>query len=147
MVHLVSPTGRPIRGVDRWGCGAFGAPRGGRPHYGVDFEAAPGQPVVAPCDAVVVRMAPPYPDGSYGGLLLRAGLVEIKLFYLRPTVMTGERVTQGQQIGVAEDLRLKYPEITPHVHMEVTLRADGGYLRKEDAVYVAPAILLDDGTA
>lgn len=123
-----SPTGRPVRGTDAWGSGAFGAPRGGRPHYGVDYVCEPGQVVVAPCTSVVVRVRRPYADDlSWSGILLRVpDLAEVTLYYLQPTAASGTSVTAGQAIGVAQDITRRYTDpargpITPHVHAEVRL--------------------------
>ena len=123
-----SPTGKPQRGVDGWGSGAFGAPRGGRPHYGVDYVCEPGQTVVAPCTGAAVRVRRPYADDlSWSGLLIRVEhLAEVTLYYIEPEVVLGTQLAAGTPIGVAQDISARYKDpargaMTPHVHAEVRL--------------------------
>jgi len=127
-VRLYSPTGRGVRGVDEWGSGAFGASRDGgvRRHAGTDFVATPDQVVTAPCGGVVTRRVRCYADTPrWQGLEIDAGWGLVKLLYVEPRVAPGVRVSAGEPIGVAQDLRARYPGITPHVHLEVALGAVG----------------------
>jgi murein DD-endopeptidase MepM/ murein hydrolase activator NlpD len=115
-----APLGR--RGEDAWGSGAFGAPRGGRAHRGVDLVVVPGESILAPFAGDLVREARPYDDDDrFSGLLLRGrgrwSGCEVKIFYLQPR--EPGPVRRGQVIGKAQDIALKYPGITPHVHVEL----------------------------
>jgi murein DD-endopeptidase MepM/ murein hydrolase activator NlpD len=122
-----SPTGSNlVRGNDPFGQGRFGASRGLRLHVGVDFSVTAGEPVYAPVFGKVVRTALPYKsDQRYKGLVIEGlgkyvGYV-IKLFYLEPRLgIVGRMVTQGEVVGTAQDLTIKYRGITNHIHFEIT---------------------------
>lgn len=120
---MISPTGQPVRIQDNHGRGHYGARRGNRIHRGADFICQPGQSVVSPLAdrAHVVRVAKPYADDlRWSGLLLRAPHLEVKLFYLTPLPgIVGQWVRQGEQIGIAQDISIKYEGMTPHIHMEI----------------------------
>ena len=121
---MISPTGHGIRHSDKWGSGHFGAPRGDRRHRGVDFIVSPiGQIIVAPCAGDVVRYKRPYANPINGtlfnGLLIRASDFEYTLFYLEPLIeVIRTRVEEGQIIGHAQDISLKYPQMIAHIHMQ-----------------------------
>ena len=124
----LAPLTRPtlcLRDTDNWGSGAYGAPRGDRTHRGIDIITTPDQPIHAPFNGTVVRQADPYEeDPRYTGCLLRRepdGL-EVKLFYLE-----GARigpVKEGEPIGKAQDIAIKYPGITNHIHLEVWVNGE-----------------------
>lgn len=118
---LISPTGLGLRGADAWGSGAWLARRGARSHLGVDFRAKPGQEIVMPCTARVVRKKYPYPgDFDLEGVLLDAGGWQVTLFYLVPQVMPGTIRPIGAVLGTAQDISKRYDmRMTPHVHLEV----------------------------
>jgi hypothetical protein len=93
-------------------------------HQGLDIEAKPGEEVYSPIEGEVIREALPYADDpSFRGLLIRgAGAwagYEVKLFYVEG-LLCGKAIP-GQSIGRAQDLTFKYPGITNHVHLEVTV--------------------------
>ena len=118
--YIMSPTGSSVRRVDKWGSGRYGASRGVRLHAGADFIAMPGQGVMAPIAGHIEREARPYPNEVFSGVLMRAAWVEIKMFYFEPyRDMIGTDVSQGEVIGIAQDLQTKYPGITPHIHLEI----------------------------
>lgn len=118
---MISPTGKPIRDYDKWGSGAYGAPRGEKsPHDGVDFICVPGQDVVAPIDGVVVRESKPYVDSPFSGLIIKGKDAEIQMFYLLPDKrLFGQKITKGEVIGKAQNIGIKYAGITPHIHLEI----------------------------
>lgn len=118
------PTGHGVRGTDAYGSGHFLAPRGGRPHWGVDYIATPGQEVTAPCHGKIKRVRRPYADDmSYLGVLIEADWgALITMFYVDPEPrLIGARIVAGSPIGVAQTLQARYPGITDHVHCEVRL--------------------------
>ncbi len=109
---------------DSWGGGQFKAQRdhGVRMHNGLDVVADAGEKIYSPIDGNVVREAVPYKDdNSYKGVVLQgtgawAGF-QVKIFYVQ-----GEfsgLVKKGSEIGVAQNLTMRYPGITNHVHVEV----------------------------
>ena len=118
---IVSPTGGPVRDVDNHGMGHFGAPRGPRQHKGTDYVGIPGQHILSPIDGVIVREARPYAnDTRYSGLLICGKHLYVKLFYIEPdwSVM-GAGVFKGKTvIGIMQNIGLKHPGITPHVHLQ-----------------------------
>ena len=121
---LVEPTMKS-RGSDAYGSGQHGARRDGgtRAHAGLDVIATANQEIFSPMDGTVIREAFPYKDDPrYRGILVRgtgafAGY-EMKLFYVNG-LFSGE-AKAGQLIGHAADLRIKYPGITNHIHLEMT---------------------------
>lgn len=119
MTTYTCPVAGGLRTPDAWGSGAFGASRGDRRHRGLDLIVDPGDAIYAPMDGTLVREVRPYAsDPRYSGVLIRgAGGVEIKIFYVSGWSLGP--VSAGDEIGVAQDLRPKYPAITNHVHVEV----------------------------
>jgi len=124
----LAPLTRPtldIRDTDDWGSGAYGAPRGNRTHRGIDLVTKPGQTIHAPFTGTVVRHANPYDDDPrYTGCLLRreSDGLEVKLFYLEG-IDIGP-VANGDPIGTAQDIAIKYPGIINHIHLEVWLNGE-----------------------
>ncbi|MCO6487427.1 MAG: peptidoglycan DD-metalloendopeptidase family protein [Phaeodactylibacter sp.] len=115
-------TGQRSRAHDAWGSGQYGAPRGGRKHQGLDIRAAPFQKVFAPFPGTITREAAPYRDDHrYRGLVLQGSGAwkdyTLKIFYVQG-IVSGE-VGAGSQIGYVQNLGLKYPGITNHIHVEV----------------------------
>lgn len=118
---MISPTGRGIR-RDQAGDGSYGSSRGSRRHVGLDFLCDVDQAVVAPISGVIVRIANPYADSDLSGLVIRGEQATIKMFYFLPaTGIVGTQVRQGQPIGTAQDVTLKYPGqgMLPHIHLQV----------------------------
>ena len=123
---MISPTGHGIRYADKWGRGAYGAPRdnGSRIHNGLDFIVSPiGQKIVAPCAGLVVRIKLPYANPVknvlFSGILVRASDYEYTLFYFEPLKeIISTRIQEGQLVGHAQDISMKYPGMIPHIHMQ-----------------------------
>jgi hypothetical protein len=94
---------------------------GQRLHFGIDLSMPCGTPLVAIGDGEVVGVS----DLSFGSaphnLLIRhdAGYVSLYGHLLeRPQLVPGQRVAQGQQVGLSGD-----PDLTctsrPHLHLEI----------------------------
>lgn len=119
---MISSTGKGIRN-DGAGQGHYGAGRGRKVHQGMDDICEPGQDVVAPISGKIVRKAYPYSDKSYGGLMIQGPRMAVKLFYFKPASgIVGKQVRQGDVIGTAMDITLRYPDdedMTPHIHREI----------------------------
>jgi hypothetical protein len=93
-------------------------------------------------------------DPRWKGIQIANNQIRVELWYMdaRNTVAVGEFVTAGQHVGVAQDITIKYPptekkpyEMTPHIHVRVTLRAfttiaNGRYVSFEQ--YIDPSLLL-----
>jgi hypothetical protein len=136
-----------IRGVDKWGSGAFGASRGSRPHLGVDLVVQPGEYVYAPFDMKIERVSYPYTNSPYMGVAFvhnRGGnSYDGRAWYFNPLPsVIGRNVSQGEVIGVAQDLTNKYPGITNHVHLQL----QGSNLEGLDYIIYKNKIYLDPTT-
>lgn len=124
-LDLARPVDHPLRGVDAYGSGAYGAVRDGgrRRHQGVDLIASPGEPVRAPIAGVVTRVGAAYAGQD------RLRFVEIanaqtrylaRVLYVSATVTPGAHVEAGDTIGSAQDLTVRYAlGITNHIHVEL----------------------------
>jgi murein DD-endopeptidase MepM/ murein hydrolase activator NlpD len=151
-----SPVGLlPTTRSDLWGGGHFGANRGGKKHDGLDLIVDPGQAIFSMIDGTVEKYEQCYlTDPRWKGIQIANNQLRVELWYMDAsnTVMAGEFVTAGQHVGVAQDISIKYPrtekrpyEMTPHIHVRVTLRAfttiaNGRYVSYEQ--YVDPLLLL-----
>ena len=121
---LIKP---PLRTVDNWGQGYYGAPRGSRKHKGIDFAAFPGSEILAEKYGRVSKLGYPYDDDDDNDGKPDFNYVEIRdplgnkcrYFYVLPSVKVGDMIASGQAIGTVQDLESKYEGITPHVHIEV----------------------------
>lgn len=100
-------------------------------HKGLDLVSAPLDPVFGPFDeGLVVRSwGLAYPtDVRYHTMHIRrvfdSRAVYYRAFYLTPASQSRYwKCRAGEVIGHAEDLTLRYPGITNHIHIE--LRIDG----------------------
>jgi len=133
---MESPTGLGIR-YDSEGQGQYRAPRikwnkqgnrinkGRRLHAGTDYICKPGQIIVSPISGKIKRIAYPYKDKQYGGVVIEGDFFTIKMFYFEPSKeLIGKKVSKGDQIGTAQDISKRYSKkMTPHIHLQVD-RAD-----------------------
>jgi len=117
---MISPTGKGVRN-DAKGFGNYGAKRGSRKHKGVDYLCEPGQDIVAPISGMVERIAYPYADKSYSGLVIAGPYMTVKLFYFEVVTNVGLYVERGDTIGLAQDISQRYGGLPmlPHIHLEV----------------------------
>ncbi len=117
-MRLYNPTGKGIRS-DSGGDGHFGARRGKRKHEGIDLLCKPGQVVIAPIAGKIIRSYPYQNDRVYTGVSILADYYMVKLWYLTPYEdLIISRVEVGQEIGLAQDISVKYGgEMKPHIHM------------------------------
>lgn len=123
---MMSPTGKTDIRNDAGGSGYFGAPRK-RPdgskytHKGIDLKVKVGQDILMPVTGRIEREARPYvSDPRWKGVYLSAQRGEFKIFYMVPNYeLIGKVVREGEVIGVAQDIGIKYEGVTPHIHLEV----------------------------
>jgi len=117
---MINPTGLKIR-YDAMGSGYYGARRGTRRHKGEDRLVMPGSYVYAPICGKVIKFNDAYGDGEYKGITIQGDNLTVKLLYLEPTkILLYRFVEQGEHIGIAQDISLKYgKEMKPHIHIEV----------------------------
>ena len=72
-----------------------------RPHYGIDLAAPTGTPIIAPAPGLVVLAEPAlHYDGGLTLIDHGQGLIGMFLHQSRQFVRAGERVEQGQRIGL-----------------------------------------------
>lgn len=142
----------PSERNDDQGLGHFGAPRGSRTHRGIDLAVAPSSTILCPVDGLVTKLGYPYGDdlswryvevrqdkctpvmsADVDGTCPDCGLAHYRhrFFYVTPSVVPGSVVTKGMKIGYLQDISIRYPGMTPHVHYEVKLADE----------YVDPAIV------
>ncbi|GAA5435839.1 peptidoglycan DD-metalloendopeptidase family protein [Deinococcus aquaticus] len=107
---------------------SFGQPRtytAGGPvayHFGTDYPARAGTPVLAVNDGMVV-IAGRYP--VRGGLVVidhGAGVTSLYFHQSRVTTKVGQKVTRGQKIGEVGSTGLS---AGPHLHLEIRVRGEG----------------------
>lgn len=117
--------------ADKYGSGQYGASRNAsrRKHNGLDIIVTAGEEIKSPITGSIVRQAFPYKnDMNYEGIVVEGdgewSGYEIKIFYVKG--LFGGKVVNEQVIGHAQDLTVKYPKITNHVHIEV--RVDGNLI-------------------
>jgi peptidoglycan LD-endopeptidase LytH len=108
-----------MRCNDSQGKGYYGASRGARIHYGVDFVAKPGEPVRAFMAGKVSKVGYPYADKLQFRYVevRRVNGDNLRYFYVNPTVQEGDDISQGEMLGTAQEL--PYEGITQHYHFEV----------------------------
>lgn len=90
-------------------------------HEGIDLLVYEGQDIISPFGGIVVRYAIPYKsDTRWKGVLLRrADGLEVKIFYMTPSVGEGTMIKAGQKIGKAQSISKKYTSaMRDHVHVE-----------------------------
>jgi len=115
----VNPTGQGLRGRDGAGNGGFGRRRAdGTWHGGADWINTPGQTIVAPTSGTI---GDPVTYNGMGGVRIITGDGAIvKTLYTSPTVKKGDRVSAGDPIGTAINLRPAYGnQMTNHTHVEI----------------------------
>lgn len=107
---------------------SFGQPRtyvAGGPvayHFGTDYPAKAGTPVLAVNDGTVV-IAGRYP--VRGGLVVidhGAGVVSLYFHQSRVTAKVGQRVKRGDKVGEVGSTGLS---AGPHLHLEIRVRGEG----------------------
>lgn len=111
----------PIRELDTFGSGAYGAPRGERKHKGIDFACYPGSLVMSFGSGIVTKLGYPYGDDLFFRYVEVTDTCERRLryFYLNPFVSPGDKVTQETILGSAQSLQNRYKGITDHIHFEI----------------------------
>lgn len=133
MIKVIAPK----RTHDNHGSGAYGARRAGgkRKHNGIDYAVWPDSQVMSECGGYVTKLGHPYGDDlSFRYVEVTDGLgTRWRYFYVRPAVAEGESIYPGKVIGAAQDLRPRYPGITPHAHLEL-IDKDGNYIDPEGYV-------------
>ena len=128
-MKAVIPTELEVRTPDKWGAGHYKAPRGKRTHNGIDYTCPAGYSVLAPVSGVVTKFGYPYGDDlSFKYIQIShtsaEGDYDHRIFYVSPGWEIGTNVKEGQVIGIAQDLTVRYPGITPHIHYEIKLNGE-----------------------
>lgn len=137
----------PIRHVDSYGAGHYGASRGDRTHRGIDYYCTAGDKVLwsLPFEGTVTKFGYPYSDDlSYRYVQVTTehpeGDGEVKVFdhrffYVEPNteLMYGMKITEGTVLGKSQGLGKRYHGIPNHVHYEI--KCDGKYIDPQKAYW------------
>jgi murein DD-endopeptidase MepM/ murein hydrolase activator NlpD len=108
---------------DEGGDGKWQAPRGGRPHKGIDLVSNIGDQIKAPIDGKVKLTAAEI-GGMPGTKIIGTGDFEgyiAYLFYASPNSgMINKTVQKGDVVATQDDLSIDYPEdVTDHLHLAI----------------------------
>lgn len=126
-LRLLSPgPGAVFRGADVHGSGAYHASRdgGARRHKGVDIALPPGAEVASVASGVVTHLGYAYRnDRRYRTIEVTTPYgYKVKHLYVLPDtrLKLGDAVVAGRTpVGSMQDIGVKYPGITNHVHVVV----------------------------
>lgn len=90
-------------------------------HFGIDFAARCGTPVVAVADGVVVAVDGPYGSAPHNVVIEHANGLRSLYGHLgeRSTLRVGQRVRQGEVVGVVGDPASPSCDRAPHLHLEI----------------------------
>lgn len=116
-----------FRDHDNHGSGHFGASRGNRTHKGVDLVANPGDYVYSPFGGTITKFGFCYGDTREFRYIEVTGekkIVRILYAELDDAFDVGDKVPEGQFLGIAQAIANRYPGITPHVHVELYHKHD-----------------------
>ncbi len=131
-MKAIIPTKLKQRISDKWGAGYYQAPRGDRTHNGIDYECPPGSTVLCPIDGLVTKLGYAYSDDlsfRYIQISTENGY-DYRVFYVSPLVLEGDKVLKDMPIGFSQNLDDRYPEITPHIHLEIKYK--GSFINPEN---------------
>jgi len=109
---------------DAAGDGHYHSPRGDRLHNGIDYDCVIGASVLSPVNGVISKLGFPYGDDlSWRYVEVTDGSnLRHRLFYVNPTAKVGQAVTANIEVGIAQDIRKRYPNersMGAHVHYEI----------------------------
>ena len=130
----------PLRGTDKYGSGAYLAPRNGKVHNGIDIAFFPGTGIFSLRQGRVSKIGFPHNiHDPVKGHLRYVQITDIRgfearYFYLNPEVVKGEIVGTVSILGMTQTLQGIYPGITDHIHFEV----------KKDGQFVEPVKYLEE---
>lgn len=93
-------------------------------HFGMDFSAPCGTPVIAIGDGVVAEVDGPHGSPPHNLVINHAGNLSSLYGHLRQrsSLRVGQRVTRGQVIGVSGDSQFTCIS-APHLHLEIRDRS------------------------
>lgn len=128
---FTNPTGKGIRGQDKFGSGSYGTRRDGgrRSHNGVDYISYAGQSIRAVIGGTITKIGYPYAnDMTFRYVEISNSNYSVRHMYVLPAsyIQKGSIVRSGDVIGSSQSLLLRYPGITDHVHIEIKYK--GGYI-------------------
>lgn len=98
--------------------GKFGTNRGDHIHAGVDLGVPVGTPVMAIQGGVVTKAFNKYPRGKTIYVKHPGGMVTVSQHLSKINVKVGDRVDQGQVIGLSGNTGMSSG---PHLHFEVQI--------------------------
>lgn len=111
----------PIRTLDKFGSGEYGASRVGRKHKGEDRACVVGTSIYPYRPGIVTKIGYPYPDDlSYRYVQISDSYnYDWRYFYLDPKVKLHDLVDENTILGTIQDLDKRYEHITIHCHLEI----------------------------
>jgi RHS repeat-associated protein len=126
--YLVNPTGLGIRN-DAGGAGHWGASRGNRSHYGLDFQSVDGQNIVSPVSGRAMNSSFVNKKGITIPTVViipsdqSLGFNKLEILYTGPVQGGWRTVNAGDVIGQSVNLQsLGYPSnVGPHIHLQMKL--------------------------
>lgn len=110
-----------MRVHDSFGSGHYGASRGSRKHNGKDYACYPNSKIFSPVSGKVTKIGYPYSNDlsfRYVQITTAEGY-NVRVFYIEPSVKLNDIVDENRLIGSSQELGIRYPKITEHVHLEV----------------------------
>ena len=133
----------PIRKMDGYGAGHYGASRGDRIHHGQDYVAYPGTFIHSEVSGIVTKIGWPYANDIYRYVQIETTVdgqvYDVRYFYLNPLCKVGDHILADDIIGTVQDLTLRYKDtirndgtikkMQCHVHREV--KHNGQYFNPE----------------
>ena len=142
-INNIDPDGRQVtsitnpiedgeaRDCDDAGCGDFGAARGTRTHGGHDILAEVDGDVVAPISGTIREIGAVYAedDPDFEGIEITNNDTDqeviVKIFYVDPSVSTGDTVEEGDTIGTVQDVAGEHGGgMGNHVHLQISQGGD-----------------------
>lgn len=111
-----------LRGKDPTGNGWYGASRnkGKREHEGLDIVSVVGEPIMSMISGKI-RTSTVYNGSEEMTLVeIKNSTYKVKQMYVRPSVKTGDFITEGQIIGYAQDIAGYHDsDMKNHIHISV----------------------------
>jgi len=139
---IIPPTGTTTIRSDSWGDGRFGARRTKKTalgtilysHTGIDYFCIVGQQIVAPFDGEIIRIGQCYPyDTRFKLIEIQGNFCRGKILYVDPHSSSRRKVKQGDLIGTAQDIGLRYDDkMLPHIHFEINAVDPGMFMECQE---------------
>jgi len=125
--------GVQIRTTDKHGNGNYNTSRTNknntkRLHQGIDLTVLPNTQIFSPVEGKILRTFDVYEDpekypnmqNKYTGIKIQTpNNNTLKIMYIKHNLTKGQNLQRGEILGTTQDLNNDYPNITPHIHLEI----------------------------